>query len=194
MRPVLREEPGHHSHRALNASNLQIGLSHSHRLFALNMGLTQLSVTPGPHNRGNPVKSGPARRPRRSSFDCIKQTHSRLSMLRQKNKKETAPLAVATTHPTSRCFHPDAQEVLKAMRTYIGSFFGCRACADHFENMAAESLHEVHSLSTSVLWLWKRHNHVNNRLAGKRPRLRATSHGLGSMTGFSDHTSNNKVN
>lgn len=67
LRPVLREQPGHHSHRALKAFNLQIGLSHSHRLFILNMGLTQLSVTPGPHNRGNPAKSGPAPPPLRSS-------------------------------------------------------------------------------------------------------------------------------
>lgn len=82
---------------------------------------------------------------------------------------------MTATHPTSRCFHTDPQEVLKAMRTYIRSFFGCRACADHFENMAADGLDEVHSLSGSVLWLWKRHNHVNNRLAGERPRLRGTS-------------------
>ncbi|XP_035504014.2 sulfhydryl oxidase 1 [Scophthalmus maximus] len=57
-------------------------------------------------------------------------------------------------------------EVLFAMRTYVRSFFGCRLCAEHFENMARESLMEVNTLSLAVLWLWSRHNRVNNRLAG----------------------------
>uniref|UniRef100_A0A4W6FTB4 Sulfhydryl oxidase n=1 Tax=Lates calcarifer TaxID=8187 RepID=A0A4W6FTB4_LATCA len=61
--------------------------------------------------------------------------------------------------------HP--QEVLGAMRHYIHSFFGCRSCAEHFENMASESMVEVSTLSAAVLWLWSRHNRVNNRLAGK---------------------------
>lgn len=64
-------------------------------------------------------------------------------------------------------FSPDPQEVLQAMRSYIHSFFGCRACATHFENMAQESMSHVGTLSSAVLWLWSHHNHVNNRLAGK---------------------------
>uniref|UniRef100_A0A8K9UQS8 Sulfhydryl oxidase n=1 Tax=Oncorhynchus mykiss TaxID=8022 RepID=A0A8K9UQS8_ONCMY len=60
----------------------------------------------------------------------------------------------------------DPQEVLQAMRSYIHSFFGCRACATHFENMAQESMSHVGTLSSAVLWLWSHHNHVNNRLAG----------------------------
>ncbi|XP_053178387.1 sulfhydryl oxidase 1 [Scomber japonicus] len=60
----------------------------------------------------------------------------------------------------------DAKEVLSAMRGYVHHFFGCRPCAEHFENMAQESLAEVTTLSTAVLWLWSRHNRVNNRLAG----------------------------
>lgn len=60
----------------------------------------------------------------------------------------------------------DSQEVLSAMRSYIHNFFGCRPCAEHFENMAAESLVEVNTMSSAVLWLWSRHNRVNNRLAG----------------------------
>ncbi|XP_067085893.1 sulfhydryl oxidase 1 [Osmerus mordax] len=57
-------------------------------------------------------------------------------------------------------------EVLQAMRGYVHSFFGCRECATHFEAMAQDSLSQVDSASTAVLWLWSRHNHVNNRLAG----------------------------
>ncbi|XP_035769044.1 sulfhydryl oxidase 1 [Neolamprologus brichardi] len=60
----------------------------------------------------------------------------------------------------------DPQEVLDAMRSYVHNFFGCRECAAHFENMAAETLEQVTSLPTAVLWLWSRHNVVNNRLAG----------------------------
>uniref|UniRef100_A0A665TRU8 Sulfhydryl oxidase n=1 Tax=Echeneis naucrates TaxID=173247 RepID=A0A665TRU8_ECHNA len=60
----------------------------------------------------------------------------------------------------------DPQEVLSAMRSYVHVFFGCRLCAEHFENMARESLTEVSTLSSAVLWLWSRHNQVNNRLAG----------------------------
>ncbi|KAG8003678.1 LIM/homeobox protein Lhx4 [Nibea albiflora] len=60
----------------------------------------------------------------------------------------------------------DPKEVLSAMRSYVRSFFGCRPCAQHFENMARESMVEVDSTSSAVLWLWSRHNRVNNRIAG----------------------------
>ncbi|CAM4718052.1 unnamed protein product [Leuciscus chuanchicus] len=61
----------------------------------------------------------------------------------------------------------DSQEVLQAMRGYVSSFFGCRPCATHFEGMALESMVHVTSPSYAVLWLWSRHNRVNNRLAGE---------------------------
>ncbi|XP_026559083.1 sulfhydryl oxidase 1 [Pseudonaja textilis] len=57
-------------------------------------------------------------------------------------------------------------EVLPTMRGYIRNFFGCRMCAEHFEGMAAESMHEVKNRDEAVLWLWSRHNRVNARLAG----------------------------
>uniref|UniRef100_A0A672HW59 Sulfhydryl oxidase n=1 Tax=Salarias fasciatus TaxID=181472 RepID=A0A672HW59_SALFA len=60
----------------------------------------------------------------------------------------------------------DPQEVLSSMRSYVHNFFGCRPCAEHFENMAVESLMEVNTMSAAVLWLWSRHNRVNNRIAG----------------------------
>lgn len=60
----------------------------------------------------------------------------------------------------------DGLEVLRAMRGYVSSFFGCRPCATHFESMAQESLNHVTSPAAAVLWLWSRHNQVNNRLAG----------------------------
>ncbi|KAH0618270.1 hypothetical protein JD844_017308, partial [Phrynosoma platyrhinos] len=57
-------------------------------------------------------------------------------------------------------------EVLPTMRGYVRYFFGCRECAEHFEGMAAESMDKVKNKDGAVLWLWSRHNRVNNRLAG----------------------------
>ncbi|KAL0978978.1 hypothetical protein UPYG_G00178780 [Umbra pygmaea] len=56
--------------------------------------------------------------------------------------------------------------VLQTMRRYIVNFFGCQECGKHFEEMAAESLPEVNDLDQAVLWLWRKHNQVNGRLAG----------------------------
>lgn len=60
-----------------------------------------------------------------------------------------------------------AQEILQAIRGYVRFFFGCRACAGHFEQMATDSVHQVGNLSSSILWFWSSHNKVNARLAGK---------------------------
>ncbi|KAG7230761.1 hypothetical protein INR49_019575 [Caranx melampygus] len=62
--------------------------------------------------------------------------------------------------------YPYPKQVLSAMRSYVRSFFGCRQCAEHFENMARESMIEVRTLSAAMQWLWSSHNRVNNRLAG----------------------------
>ncbi|XP_078417684.1 sulfhydryl oxidase 1 [Cetorhinus maximus] len=60
----------------------------------------------------------------------------------------------------------DPREVLYALRQYVKHFFGCRECATHFEAMAKESMDHVNSFDGAILWLWSRHNRVNNRLAG----------------------------
>ncbi|XP_077572956.1 sulfhydryl oxidase 1 [Stigmatopora nigra] len=60
----------------------------------------------------------------------------------------------------------DHKEVLNAMTGYISNFFGCRPCAEHFETMAKQSLAEATTFKDSILWLWSRHNRVNNRIAG----------------------------
>ncbi|KAG9483098.1 hypothetical protein GDO78_009181, partial [Eleutherodactylus coqui] len=57
------------------------------------------------------------------------------------------------------------QEVLRAMRSYVRYFFGCRHCAEHFEEMAKESMSSVRSREESITWLWASHNRVNKRLA-----------------------------
>uniref|UniRef100_A0AAY5EJN8 Sulfhydryl oxidase n=1 Tax=Electrophorus electricus TaxID=8005 RepID=A0AAY5EJN8_ELEEL len=60
----------------------------------------------------------------------------------------------------------DPLAVLQTMRRYIGTFFGCSECGRHFEAMAQESMSQVKSLEKAVLWLWRKHNQVNTRLAG----------------------------
>ncbi|XP_004853388.1 sulfhydryl oxidase 1 isoform X2 [Heterocephalus glaber] len=60
----------------------------------------------------------------------------------------------------------NGQEVLQAIRNYVQFFFGCRDCANHFEQMAAGSMNRVRSPNDAVLWLWTSHNRVNARLAG----------------------------
>uniref|UniRef100_A0A8C4Y5W8 Sulfhydryl oxidase n=2 Tax=Gopherus evgoodei TaxID=1825980 RepID=A0A8C4Y5W8_9SAUR len=63
-------------------------------------------------------------------------------------------------------FEDNPQVVLQIMRRYIQHFFGCKACAQHFEEMAKESMDSVKTLDKAVLWLWEKHNVVNDRLAG----------------------------
>lgn len=60
----------------------------------------------------------------------------------------------------------EGNEVLAAMTGYVKNFFGCTNCADHFVEMSKTIQGNVTTLRESVLWLWKAHNSVNNRLAG----------------------------
>lgn len=57
-------------------------------------------------------------------------------------------------------------EVLYTMRDYIGTFFSCTDCAQHFTGMATDLENELKYPNSSVLWLWSRHNRVNQRLKG----------------------------
>ncbi|KAM9324238.1 sulfhydryl oxidase 2 [Gastrophryne carolinensis] len=66
---------------------------------------------------------------------------------------------------TNTAFEGEAQVVLMIMRRYIREFFGCRECAQHFEEMAKQSV-SVKTTEEAVLWLWRKHNVVNDRLAG----------------------------
>lgn len=60
----------------------------------------------------------------------------------------------------------EAAPVLQVMRRYIRTFFGCEECGRHFEEAAAASLDSVTNKEQQILWLWRQHNRVNNRLAG----------------------------
>ncbi|OBS74936.1 hypothetical protein A6R68_14501 [Neotoma lepida] len=75
----------------------------------------------------------------------------------------------ASTHPEALVgtgFEDDPQAVLQTIRRYIHTFFGCKECGEHFEEMAKESLNSVKTPDQAVLWLWRKHNMVNSRLAG----------------------------
>ncbi|XP_023556009.1 sulfhydryl oxidase 2 [Octodon degus] len=76
----------------------------------------------------------------------------------------------ASSHPEALAgtgFEGDPQAVLQAVRRYVRTFFGCEECGQHFEEMAVESLDTVKTADQAVLWLWRRHNAVNSRLAGQ---------------------------
>uniref|UniRef100_H0WH21 Sulfhydryl oxidase n=2 Tax=Otolemur garnettii TaxID=30611 RepID=H0WH21_OTOGA len=75
----------------------------------------------------------------------------------------------ASTRPTALVgtgFEDDPQAVLQTVRRYVRTFFGCKECGEHFEEMAKESMDSVKTPDQAVLWLWKKHNVVNSRLAG----------------------------
>ncbi|KAI5613280.1 sulfhydryl oxidase 2 [Silurus asotus] len=78
----------------------------------------------------------------------------------------TVQAASRTDALANTALEDDPQAVLQTMRQYIGTFFGCRECGKHFEEMAQESMNQVKSLDEAVLWLWRKHNQVNARLAG----------------------------
>lgn len=61
---------------------------------------------------------------------------------------------------------PDVLEVLRAMKGFIKHFFTCRECSKNFAEESATVEFEVKTLDDSVLWLWRTHNRVNQRLHG----------------------------
>lgn len=65
----------------------------------------------------------------------------------------------------------DPQAVLQTVRRYVHVFFGCKECGEHFEEMAKESIDSVKTPDQAILWLWKKHNLVNSRLAGEHKPL-----------------------
>uniref|UniRef100_A0A8C9KIW7 Sulfhydryl oxidase n=1 Tax=Panthera tigris altaica TaxID=74533 RepID=A0A8C9KIW7_PANTA len=77
----------------------------------------------------------------------------------------------AGAHPEAldgTAFEGDPQAVLQSIRRYVRTFFGCKECAEHFEELARESMGSVKTADQATLWLWKQHNFVNNRLAGEQ--------------------------
>lgn len=50
---------------------------------------------------------------------------------------------------------------------YIKHFFGCTECAIHFQEMAIDKdMWNVSTKDQAILWLWKAHNIVSDRLSG----------------------------
>lgn len=66
---------------------------------------------------------------------------------------------------TSPIFNP--KEVLRAFKFFIREFFGCNYCAKNFQNETALLEQQVVKSNDVVLYLWRVHNDVNNRLKGK---------------------------
>ncbi|KAJ3604442.1 hypothetical protein NHX12_029182 [Muraenolepis orangiensis] len=61
---------------------------------------------------------------------------------------DTSPQLLAGT-----ALEGDPTAVLRAMRGYIGAFFGCEQCGRHFEEMAAQSLDQVTTTEEAMVWL-----------------------------------------
>lgn len=99
-------------------------------------------------------------------------------------KKSTVLLSRSPDHlpsvPSGLEENPKA--VLQTMRKYIVNFFGCQECGKHFEEMAVASLPQVKSVDQAVLWLWRKHNQVNGRLAGGEPTSISASFEISNLT------------
>ncbi|CAJ0924411.1 unnamed protein product, partial [Mesorhabditis belari] len=65
-------------------------------------------------------------------------------------------------------FHP--LPILHAIRDWVGNFFGCLHCREHFLRMATKSFKIEDNVKTRedvFLYLWEAHNRVNKRLMGR---------------------------
>ncbi|OCT65283.1 hypothetical protein XELAEV_18041522mg [Xenopus laevis] len=78
----------------------------------------------------------------------------------------TVQAAVKPDALANTAFEAEPRAILQTMRRYIREFFGCRECAKHFEAMAKETVDSVKTPDQAILWLWRKHNVVNNRLSG----------------------------
>ncbi|PAV78067.1 hypothetical protein WR25_09263 [Diploscapter pachys] len=68
----------------------------------------------------------------------------------------------------SATFNPLAS--LQAIRDWVGNFFGCMHCRDHFLRMTTQTFKmeaQVRNPEDVYLYLWKAHNIVNARLKGR---------------------------
>ncbi|CAD5229762.1 unnamed protein product [Bursaphelenchus okinawaensis] len=64
----------------------------------------------------------------------------------------------------------DPKDILKAIRGWVGSFFGCEHCRQHFLKMTGKNFKmddHIHKPEDAFLYLWRAHNIVNARLKGR---------------------------
>ncbi|KAG0724309.1 Sulfhydryl oxidase 2 [Chionoecetes opilio] len=61
----------------------------------------------------------------------------------------------------------DPLRTVKAIHGYVKFFFGCSYCSEHFQAMYAEDAESsIKVADDTILWLWRGHNKVNQRLKG----------------------------
>ncbi|XP_071529825.1 sulfhydryl oxidase 2-like isoform X2 [Panulirus ornatus] len=59
------------------------------------------------------------------------------------------------------------KKTLRAIHGYVKHFFGCKHCSEHFQAMyAVDAESSVNVADDGILWLWRGHNKVNERLKG----------------------------
>lgn len=87
-------------------------------------------------------------------------------------------------------------DVLKAFRNYITTFFSCKNCRDHFSQISQNMESQLTHVNSSVLWLWQVHNQVNYRLNGDQsedpffPKIQFPSKAMCSDCFVDDHQYN----
>lgn len=124
---------------------------------------------------------------------CRPVPHPQPRSARSRLRTARGPCGSSACSRHQRCPFPaglgDApQAVLQAIRGYVRTFFGCRECGEHFEEMAKESMAAVETADQAMLWLWRKHNLVNGRLAGERaPRTPPRGWGRPALGGPGAH-------
>eukprot|EP00759_Apiculatamorpha_spiralis_P011701 PhF_6_TR18947/c0_g1_i2/m.27775/K10758/QSOX; thiol oxidase len=60
---------------------------------------------------------------------------------------------------------PNSVEALLIIRNYIITFFSCQSCRKHFTEMSANVEQTVISRKDAILWLWRAHSKVSERVS-----------------------------
>ena len=89
----------------------------------------------------------------------------------------TASLAGLQIGPAS------AREGMQAMSGYVLSFFQCRGCREHWQEMAKDIDTEVSDGKSAVLWLWRAHNKVTARTLAEQQDATNTTTAAGEGMG-----------
>ncbi|CAJ0573389.1 unnamed protein product, partial [Mesorhabditis spiculigera] len=80
----------------------------------------------------------------------------------------TLTIAAYRQGANSADFHP--LPILHSIRDWVGNFFGCLHCRDHFLKMTTKTFkieENVKNREDVFIYLWEAHNRVNKRLSGR---------------------------
>lgn len=77
---------------------------------------------------------------------------------------------VHASHAVCRLSGGDAGPWLRGLRAFVEDFFRCEDCRAHFLQVldSPEGAQQIASRQDAMLWMWRTHNAVNDRLAKVR--------------------------